>query len=453
VIVPGPVPDGAARRADIGVASVVAVMLVIGIVIFALGLAFSIAWHELGHYSTARMFGIRVPEFMVGFGPTVLSKRIGETEVGIKAVPLGGYIRMIGMIPPAPGETLGRSRRSGPVQSLIDDVRASAVVDPQPGDEHRQFYTRAPWKRIVVMFAGPLMNLVLAIALFAVVLMGFGVAQATTTIGTVSRCAVPVPSARAAPEACPPGAPLSPAFAAGLRPDDRIVSFGGVAYPEWSGLLRAIRAASGPTPIVVDRGGVEVPLTVDVLRTQVSRLDGPGTEFAGFVGLSTSRVNVAATPGEFVGALGGIVDRTFGAIAAMPSRVPNLVDSVFAGEQRAEDSPVSVVGASVISGRILEQDRPVADEIALMIQLLAAVNLSLFVLNLLPILPLDGGHILPALWEAAKKRIWRLRGRPDPGPVDLARLMPVAYGMVVVILAFGGLVVIADIINPVKLPL
>ena len=428
-------------------------MLVIGIVVFAVGLMLSIAWHELGHYSTARLFGVRVPEFMIGFGPTVVAKRVGETRFGLKLVPLGGYIRMIGMMPPAPGETLGRSRRSGPVQSLIDDARASSVIDdPQPGDEARQFYTRKPWKRIVVMFAGPFMNLILAVALFAVVLMGLGVPQSTTTVGTLAQCAVPVVSTQGVPAACPPGAPPSPAFAAGLRPDDRIVSFGGVPYAAWADLLPAIRAASGPTPMVVDRGGQQLTLTVDVLRTQVARLDGRGTEIAGFVGFSAAKVNVRATPGEFAGALGGIVDRTFAAIGSMPSRVPNLVGSVFAGEQRAEDSPVSVVGASVISGRILEQDRPLVDEIALMIQLLAGVNLSLFVLNLLPILPLDGGHILPALWEAVKKRLWRLRGRPDPGPVDLARLMPIAYGMVLVILVFGGLVVAADIVNPVKLP-
>ena len=136
-------------------------MLVLGIVLFALGLLLSIAWHELGHYTAARRFGIRVPEFMVGFGPTVLSVKKGETRFGLKAVPLGGYIRMIGMIPPAPGERIGRSRRSGPFQGMVDDVRADSVRDFEPGDEDRQFWTRKPWQRIIVMLAGPFMNLIL----------------------------------------------------------------------------------------------------------------------------------------------------------------------------------------------------------------------------------------------------------------------------------------------------
>ena len=150
-------------------------MLVVGIVLFALGLLFSIAWHELGHFATARRFGVRVPEFMVGFGPVLFSRQRGETSFGVRPIPLGGYIRMIGMVPPAPGERVGRSRRSGPFQGLIDDVRADSARDIMPGDEDRQFWTRKPWQRIVVMFAGPFMNLILAAVLFIIVLMGFGI--------------------------------------------------------------------------------------------------------------------------------------------------------------------------------------------------------------------------------------------------------------------------------------
>ena len=183
-------------------------MTVVGIVVFFAGILFSVAWHELGHFATARWFGIKVPEFMVGFGATLWSRRVGETEFGLKAIPLGGYIRMIGMIPPAKGETLGRSRRTGPFQGLIDDARQQSAMDVRPEDVDRQFYLRAPWKRIVVMFAGPFMNLVLAVALFAVVLMGFGVPTLTTTVSAVSACVVP---ATASTDVCPPGAPLTPA--------------------------------------------------------------------------------------------------------------------------------------------------------------------------------------------------------------------------------------------------
>ena len=174
-------------------------MTVLGIVLFFLGILISIAWHELGHFTTARWFGIKVPEFMVGFGRTIWSRKVGETEFGLKAIPLGGYIRMIGMIPPAKGGSLGRDRRTGPFQGLIDDARQQSAMDVRPEDHDRQFWMRAPWKRIIVMFAGPFMNLILAVVLFAIVLMGIGVPASGTTIGTVSACVVPASRPRPTP--------------------------------------------------------------------------------------------------------------------------------------------------------------------------------------------------------------------------------------------------------------
>ena len=102
--------------------------------LFCLGILSLIAWHELGHFTTAKWFGIKVPEFMVGFGRTIWSRRVGETEYGLKAIPLGGYIRMVGMIPPAKGGTLGRTRRTGPFQGMIDDARQQSAMDVLPED-------------------------------------------------------------------------------------------------------------------------------------------------------------------------------------------------------------------------------------------------------------------------------------------------------------------------------
>lgn len=434
-------------------------MLVLGIVLFALGLLLSIAWHELGHYSTARLFGIRVPEFMVGFGPTVLSFRRGETEFGIKAIPLGGYIRMIGMIPPPPGERIGRSRRSGPFQGMIDDVRADSVRDIRPGDEDRQFWTREPWKRIIVMLAGPFMNLVLAIVLFAIVLMGFGVATPQPVVSAVSECVVP--ASQVAP-GCPPGAPPTPAAQAGFRAGDRIVTFDGRAYPDWESLQRAIRDARGTVPVVVERttptGSQQLTLYPTLIENQVPDLDTPlGADptyvTASFLGLSPIEPVMRQSVGQVTERMGEMLEGSVYAIARLPEKVPALFGAVFLGEEREANGPVSLVGVSVMGGQVLEQERPVAVEIALFLNLLAAVNLSLCLLNLLPILPLDGGHVLPAAWEAVKKRIARLRGRPDPGPVDLARLMPIGVGFAAVIMAYGALVIVADIVNPIDLGL
>jgi len=431
-------------------------MLVLGIVLFALGLLFSIAWHELGHYTAAKRFGIRVPEFMVGFGPTVLSRQVGETRFGLKAIPLGGYIRMIGMIPPAPGERIGRSRRSGPFQGMIDDVRADSARDIRPGDEDRQFWTRKPWKRIVVMIAGPFMNLVLAIVLFAVVLMGFGVATPQPVVNAVSECVVP--ASQAIGPGCPPGAPRTPAAQAGFRPGDRIVSFAGQAYPDWPSLQRAIRDARGTVPVVVERGGQQVTLYPTLIENQVPDLDTPlGADpryvTASFLGLEPIMPVVRQDVGQVVERMGEMLEGSVYAIARLPEKVPALFGAVFLGEEREVDGPVSLVGVSVMGGQVLQQERPAAVEISIFLNLLAAVNLSLCLLNLLPLLPLDGGHVLPAVWEAVKKRIARLRGRPDPGPVDLARLMPIGVGFAVVIMAYGLLVIVADIVNPIDLGL
>lgn len=437
-------------------------MLVLGIVLFALGLLFSIAWHELGHFTTARWFGVRVPEFMVGFGPVIFSRQHGETSFGVRAIPLGGYIRMIGMVPPAPGERIGRSRRSGPFQGLIDDVRADSARDIVPGDEKRQFWTRKPWQRIVVMFAGPFMNLVLAAVLFVVVLMGFGIPTSQPVVQSVSECVVP--ASQATPDnRCPPGAPPTPAAQAGFRAGDRIVSFEGRTFDSWQDLQLAIRDAKGTVPVVVERaqpgGGVQtLTLYPHLIQTQLLDLDSaqsgePRYVTGSFLGLTPIQPVMRQTPSQVLHYTGQMFSNVVTSMAALPHKIPSLFGAVFLGQQRDATGPVSVVGVSVLGGEVLASDQPVTTELATMLQLLAAVNISLFLLNLLPILPLDGGHILPALWEATKKRFARLRGRPDPGPVDMARLMPIAYGFAILIMLYGGLVIVADIVNPIKLNL
>src|SRR5688572_15056037 len=125
-------------------------MFVLGVLILVFGILFSIAWHELGHLSTAKLFGVKVTQYMVGFGRTLWSKKVGETEYGIKALPFGGYIRMIGMLPPLGGGKLGRSRSTGMFSSMVDDARSASAEEVRPEDGDRQFYQRKPWKRIIV---------------------------------------------------------------------------------------------------------------------------------------------------------------------------------------------------------------------------------------------------------------------------------------------------------------
>jgi membrane-associated protease RseP (regulator of RpoE activity) len=429
-------------------------LYVLGIALFALGIAFTIAWHELGHYVTARRFGIRVPEFMVGWGRTLFSRQVGETEVGLKVIPIGGYVRMVGMLPPKAGEPHGRTRKSGPFQGLIESVRAESESRWQPGDEKREFWTRAPWKRIVVMAAGPVMNLILAVALLAVSLMTIGTPTGTSmVVGVVQRCMLPAPvGGRPVPKDCPPGAAPTPAAAAGLRPGDTVLSLAGVRYDRWESFQRAARTASATVPLVVSRGGREVSLTITPVQTEVPRLDDPSRyERGAFLGLSPTMTYQRQGVGFVAATVGRYVSLTGSALAGLPGRVPVLFRQAFLHEERGQDTPLSVVGVSRLGGEVLGADDIAwKSRVAFFLSLLTGVNLSMFLINLLPLPPFDGGHIMAAAWESVRRGIAKLRGRGDPGPVDLAKLMPVAYVVGLVFIGYSLMLVIADVVNPVR---
>ncbi|TDQ53802.1 M50 family metallopeptidase [Actinorugispora endophytica] len=448
----------------------VALMTTLGIVIMVLGLLLSIAWHELGHLATAKMFGIRCTQYMVGFGKTLWSTKRGDTEYGVKAVPLGGYVRMVGMIPPArPRPDTGRPMSRW--RTMIEDAREASFVELEPGDEDRQFYQRAPWKRLIVMFAGPFMNLVLALVLFVVLLMGIGIYQPTTTVGSVHACVVPAASAG---DSCPADAEPSPAARAGLEVGDEITAINGVSTPDWQSVQAAIRANVGPGTIDVVRDGRELTLTTEFIENQVVKQDDDGnpvvrtdadgdpllddegrqipeTVTAGFVGFVPQDQRQTLGAGETAVFFGDTMLSVGEAIVTLPAKIPDVFGAAFLGAERAPDSPVGVVGASRISGEILALPAPALDRAAMVINLLAGINLFLFAFNMLPILPLDGGHIAGALWEAVRRNTAKVFKRPDPGPFDVAQLMPVAYVMVACFLGFSLMLLVADIFNPVRL--
>ncbi|MFF5254359.1 M50 family metallopeptidase [Streptomyces leeuwenhoekii] len=429
-------------------------MFILGIVVFAVGLLVSIAWHELGHLSTAKMFGIRVPQYMVGFGPTLWSRKKGETEYGVKAIPFGGYIRMIGMFPPGPDGRL-EARSTSPWRGMIEDARSAAFEELKPGDETRLFYTRAPWKRVIVMFAGPFMNLILAVALFFTVLMGFGITQQTTTVASVSQCVIAQTENR---DDCQKNDPASPAAAAGLEPRDRIVSFDGVRTDTWDELSDLIRANPGEeVAIVVERDGREVTLHAEIATNKVAKKDAAGQivegEYvtAGFLGFSSATGVVKQDFGESVTWMGDRIAEAADSLAALPGKIPALWDAAFGDGPREPDSPMGVVGAARVGGEIATLDIPPTQQLTMFIMLVAGFNLSLFLFNMLPLLPLDGGHIAGALWESLRRHTARLLRRPDPGPFDVAKLMPVAYVVAGIFVCFTILVLIADVVNPVRI--
>ncbi|MGA4859808.1 MULTISPECIES: M50 family metallopeptidase [Streptomyces] len=428
-------------------------LTVLGILVFAFGLLFSIAWHELGHLSTAKLFGIRVPQYMVGFGPTIFSRRKGETEYGIKAIPLGGYIRMIGMFPPGADGRI-EARSTSPFRGMIEDARSAAFEELQPGDETRLFYTRKPWKRVIVMFAGPFMNLILAVAIFLGVSMSFGFATQTTTVGGVQQCVIAQSDKR---DTCRSGDPVSPAKAAGLQEGDKIVAFNGTPVDDWATLSERIRQTIGPATLTVERDGARTQLEATLIENRVAKKDADGEVVkdqwvrAGYLGFAAQTEIQPLGFVDSVGRMGDMLENGVESIIALPSKVPALWDAAFDGGERADDSPVGVVGAARIGGEVMNLDVPAQNQIAMMLFLLAGFNLSLFLFNMLPLLPLDGGHIAGALWESVRRRGARLLRRPDPGPFDVAKLMPVAYVVAGLFICFTLLVLVADLVNPVRI--
>ncbi|MGW8540533.1 site-2 protease family protein [Streptomyces sp. A10(2020)] len=428
-------------------------LTVLGILVFAFGLLFSIAWHELGHLSTAKLFGIRVPQYMVGFGPTIFSRRKGETEYGIKAIPLGGYIRMIGMFPPGADGRI-EARSTSPFRGMIEDARSAAFEELQPGDETRLFYTRKPWKRVIVMFAGPFMNLILAVAIFLGVSMSFGFATQTTTVGGVQQCVIAQSEKR---DTCRSGDPVSPAKAAGLQEGDKIVALNGAPVDDWATLSERIRQTIGPATLTVERDGARTQLEANLIENRVAKKDADGEVMkdqwvrAGYLGFAAQTEIQPLGFVDSVGRMGDMLENGVESIIALPSKVPALWDAAFDGGERADDSPVGVVGAARIGGEVMNLDVPAQNQIAMMLFLLAGFNLSLFLFNMLPLLPLDGGHIAGALWESVRRRGARLLRRPDPGPFDVAKLMPVAYVVAGLFICFTLLVLVADLVNPVRI--
>lgn len=445
-------------------------MTAVGVVLFVLGLAFSIWFHELGHFIWARRFGMRVTQFMVGFGPTVWSRRIGETEHGVKLVPLGGYIRIVGMMPPGeedlPGRKLGRLRK------LVEEVRGASLLDIRPGDGDRVFYRKPWWQRVIVMSAGPAHNLAFAFVLFTVILVGFGIPTPSRTVASVSDCVLPATASPDASCSTPvtnqgalceagPGCALpigSPAKQAGFRARDEILAVDGRPLSDWTAVQTVIRDHPNTRlSVTVLRDGRDTTLTVTPLPNQVYTSNDPqNTEIqtVGFLGLRPTTPYVPQSISTVPGQVGGFIATAADRLIGIPQRVPQLFGAAFLGQQRDVNGPIGIVGVGRISGEVFglpAASAPVQEKIIFFLGLLASLNMVLFLFNLVPLYPLDGGHVAGALWEKSRAVVARVRNRPDPGPFDTARLMPVAYVVASLFIVLSGLLLVADIVNPITL--
>ena len=432
----------------------------LGVLIVVVGIALSIGLHEIGHLLPAKLFKVKVGQFMIGFGPTIWSRRKGETEYGVKAIPLGGYISMAGMYPPEKPGSKPRTASTGFLDTLVQDARDQSAETITPGAEDRVFYKLPVYKRIVIMLGGPAMNLLIAFVLYAIVLVGFGIPQYSTTLGNINECVV----TDATQTECTPNDPIAPAAAAGLLPGDRIISIDGHAISSWDDVNPAIRPnANTPIDFVIERDGTQRTLTVTPMLTERPVIGDDGnvvldadgnvvTEPAGFVGIGPATEKVQ----QPITAVGPVVwDNTVRVgeiILSLPQRLVQVAQAAFGGDERDPNGPISVVGVGRLAGEITALDAaPVADRASGLLQMLASLNVALFVFNLVPLLPLDGGHVAGALWEALRRGFAKLFGRPDPGPVDIARLVPVTLVIVAVLALMSGLLIYADIVNPVTL--
>ncbi|WP_158891809.1 M50 family metallopeptidase [Amycolatopsis anabasis] len=394
---------------------------VFGVVLFALCIGLSVALHEAGHLLSAKAFGMKVRRFFVGYGPTAFSFRRGETEYGLKWIPLGGFCDIAGM---------------------------TALDELTPDEAPRAMWRFKTWKRTIVLASGALTHFVLGFVVLYLMATTMGLPNTTRepVLASVSNC---VQDARTVDQinnpACAPGQ-VGPAEAAGIRPGDTVVSVAGKPTPTWNDMLAVVQTASGPTPFEVRRGDQTLRLTVDV--PQVERPKGDQIVRVGAVGVGFASMFQYGPIDALGGAAtfaGNMFSQTWQKLIEFPQRIPAVVHSIFGGE-RDPNTPISVVGASRIGGEAVE-----AGLWPLFLLLLAGLNFFMGVFNLLPLLPLDGGHIAITWYEKIRDSLRRLRGKAARGPVDYTRLATITMVLVVIGGAVMLLTITADVVNPIRL--
>jgi membrane-associated protease RseP (regulator of RpoE activity) len=380
-------------------------MQLLGILAFVVALLVSVMIHEFGHYLTARRFGMRVSEFFLGFGTRIWSRQRGETEFGIKAIPAGGYCRIEGMTP--------------------DDQMPE-------GEEGRAFYRASAGKKLIVLGAGSFLHFVLGYLLLFILLAGVGVNQVLPVIDTV--------------------APNSAAAAAGFQKGDEIIAINGDRNTDWQSQLTKIRNSQGKELIfTVKRDGMEMDISAAPRMTDIE--DGKSRYVLGIINeFGTKRLSPITSISDAAELTWTFTSASAKALVQLPTKIPALWGQTFGGEERDENGLVGVVGVARVSGQVSSSgELTTSQRIGTFILIVASLNIFVGLFNLLPILPLDGGHMAVAIADAIRTFIARLRGRPAPAAIDIKVLTPITAVVFVVLAALTVLLLIADIFNPILL--
>jgi membrane-associated protease RseP (regulator of RpoE activity) len=393
----------------------------LGWLIFLFALLFSVMAHEAGHFFTAKKFGMRATRFFVGMGPTVWSTRFGETEYGVKAFPIGGFVKIVGM---------------------------TSVEEVDPVDEPRAFRRFPGWQRVIVLMAGSVVHFILAFLLIFCLALGVGIENDNTTqLGTVSLCVPASVSALNSGAACPAGAPKSPAELAGLRVGDKITSFDGTPVSNFTQLTTVIKGVKVGTtvPVTVQRDGRS--LTLHATLASVRGRAG------GFLGIAGATVFQAAGPVRAVTYAGSafwqVLDGSAHALAQLPAAIPDLFSKNRASTPAGNVS--SIVGAANATGQAVAAPVGWQDKVSFVLLLIASLNIFVGAFNLFPLLPLDGGHIAIVVYERVRSRIARWRHRPDPGMADYMKFIPISFSIFSIVVVIGVILILADIVNPVSI--
>jgi membrane-associated protease RseP (regulator of RpoE activity) len=391
----------------------------LGWLIFLFALLFSVGLHEAGHFGTAKAFGMKVTRYFLGFGPTLWSTTRGETEYGVKALPLGGFVKIVGM-------------------TSLDEV--------DPVDEPRTFRRQPAWQRVIVLSAGSFMHFVLAAVLLAGLAVGLGTENFTTTqLGTISACVPASQKALTDGAQCPQGAAKSPAALAGLRVGDKVTVFNGTPVSTYDQLTSAIKKAKAGSPVTITVRRDGKPVVLHATLAAVSGRSG------GFLGIGQATVFDPVNPVSYVGS--NFWQTIYGsgqALSQLPQAIPHLFAKNRASTPAGDLS--STVGDANVTGQIVASSAlGWRSKVSFVVQIVASLNIFVGVFNLLPLLPLDGGHIAIVFWERIRAWYARRRRRPDPGMVDYTKLLPLSLSVFMLIVVLGVTLILADIVNPVSI--